>query len=149
MLLPEVYTGPAIIDARAVKRDKTPPVTISVRAMGTGSITEHVNAAVNSSPIPSAYVGPGGEVWILTGGGSGVIAFAGDDPTIDQGDRISLLVEALEILGGEVEAFDEPEPAKPKRKNRKADPITEDVPAEVAPETPWEAWTVNDEGDPF
>jgi hypothetical protein len=88
-------------------------------------------------------------VWILTGGGSGVIAFAGDDPTMDQSDRISLLVEALETLGGEVETMDEPEPVKPKRKNRKADPITEDVPAEVAPETSWEAWTVNDEGDPF
>lgn len=149
MLLPEVYTGPAIIDARAVKRDKTPPTTISVRAMGTGSVSQHIDVAVNSSPIPCAYVAANADVWILTGGGSGVIAFAGDDPTIDQGDRISLLVEALEILGGEVEALDEPEPAKPKRKTRKADPITEDVPAEVAPETSWEAWKVNDEGDPF
>jgi hypothetical protein len=149
MLLPEVYTGPAIIDTRAVKRDKTPPVTISVRAMGTGSVSEHIDLAVSSSPIPCAYITATGQVWILTGGGSGVIAFAGDDPTIDQGDKISLLVEALEIMGGEVEALDEPEPAKPKRKNRKADPITEDVPAEVTPVTSWEAWTVNDEGDPF
>ena len=156
MLLSEVYPGQAIVDGRTDKRDPFPPMTISVRAMGAGSVAQHVNLAVNSQPIPCAYVTETGQVWILSGGGSGVIAFAGDDPTLVQGDRISLLVEALEVLGGEVEIIDEPEPVKPKRKNRKqvdevptewvAETASEDV-AEVA--TDVVAWTVNDEGEPF
>lgn len=143
MLLPEVYSGPAIIDGRAARRDTHPPRWISVRAMGTGSVSEHIDLAVNSSPIPCAYITSTGNVWILTGGGSGVIAFAGDDPTIDQGDRISLLVEALETLGGEVEGMDEPAPTV--KRKRKSEPVAEVV--EVA-EVP-EAWAVDDEGQPF
>lgn len=153
MLLHDVYRGPAIIDGRAPKRDAIAPTAISVCAMGTGSISEHVNRAVNSTPIPCAYVGAHGEVWILSGGGSGVIAFAGDDPSLDQSDRISLLVEALEALGGVVETLDEPEPVKSKRKNRKqveveAEPV--DVP-EAEPEvaTDLMAWTLDNEGEPF
>jgi hypothetical protein len=145
MLLQEVYDGAAIIDGRAHKRDRQAPSLISVRAMGTGSITEHVNLAVNSSPIPAAYVGSQGQVWILTGGGSGVIAFAGDDPTLEQGDRIALIVEALETLGGQVETLDEPEPPKPKRKRK----TVTDEPPVVWLDEAVQAWTVNDEGDPF
>ena len=153
MLLPEVYPGSAVIDVRAVKRDRVAPVTISVRAMGDGSTAEHVDAVVKLSPMPCAYVAANGQVWILTGGGSGVIAFAGDDPNLDQGDKISLLVESLEALGGQVESFDDSEPVKPKRKNRKqveveAEPVgvSGDV---VESATDVMAWTVDDEGDPF
>jgi hypothetical protein len=149
MLLHEVYTGPAIVDGRAHRRDTNPPATISVQAMGTGSITEHVNLAVNSSPIPSAYVGPQGQVWILTGGGSGVIAFAGDDPTLEQGDRIALIVEALETLGGIVETLDDPEPQPSKRRKRKTEPVVTDEPPAVWLDEALEAWTTDDEGDPF
>jgi hypothetical protein len=147
MLLEDVYDGGAIIDGRAHKRDRQAPVTISVTPMGSGSITEHVNLAVNSSPIPCAYVGKGGEVWILTGGGSGVIAFAGDDPTLEQGDRISLIVEALETLGGVVETLDEPEPQPVKRRKRKP-VVTDEPPAEWLDEA-LQAWTTDNEGDPF
>lgn len=148
MLLHDVYHGSAIIDGRAHKRDQFKPSTISVRAMGTGSITEHVNLAVNSTPIPCAYVGPTGEVWILTGGGSGIIAFAGDDPTLEQSDRISLIVEALELLGGEVETLDDPEPVKrSKRKQKSVDVEPEQAADDIADADP--AWTVDDEGNPF
>lgn len=149
MLLHEVYTAPAIIDGRARRRDTFAPSTISVRAMGTGSIAEHVNLCVNSSPIPCAYVTASGQVWILTGGGSGVIAFAGDDPTLDQSDRIALLVDALESLGGEVETLGDPEPVKPKRKNRKQADVEPAIEDAAASEESWVAWTVNEEGEPF
>jgi hypothetical protein len=146
MLLPEVYAGPAIIDGRAARRDTYPPKWISVRAMGTGSVSHHIDLAVRSQPTPCAYITVGGDVWILTGGGSGVIAFGGDDPTIDQGDRISLLVEALETLGGEVEGMDEPvEVPKRKRKSEPVAVIAEVVEVVGVPE----AWAVDDEGQPF
>lgn len=149
MLLHEIYTAPAIIDGRAHRRDTFAPSTISVRAMGAGSIAQHVNAAVGSTPIPCAYVTSSGDVWILTGGGSGVIAFAGDDPTLDQSDRIALLVDALESLGGVVESLDDPEPVRPKRKNRKQVDIEPAVEDAAASEESWVAWTVNEEGEPF
>jgi len=126
MLLADVFQGASVVDGRAHLRDVEAPTSVTTVAMGNAPVAELVQMALEVRPQACALVLEDGRVWILTGGESGMIAFAGDSINDDQRTAIEALEVALVELGA-VGLADDAEPeveAKPKRR-RKPEPEPE------------------------
>lgn len=152
MLLADLVPDAAVIDTRSHLRDRFAPEAVTVVALGDGSTGELVDVCLAISPSPAALVLEDGRVWILTAGGSGMIAHAGDSVNDDQQVAVSRLTAALVEMGAlepEVEIVED-EPAKPRsrRSKKQEDPIEEATQVGKVPAAE-PAWTVDETGVPF
>lgn len=105
--------------------------------------------------MPAALILEDGRAWILTAGGSGMIAFAGESINDSQRAIVEEITTALVAMGASkpipLEDDLEPEQETKPRRRRKADADpTPDVIVEPEPVSEPPAWTVDEAtGAPF
>lgn len=155
MALADLVPSAAVVDTRAHLRDRHDPSEVTLVALGSGTTEELVNVCLDVRPMPAALVLEDGRAWILTAGGSGMIAFAGESVNDSQRLLVDEITNALVAMGASqpVSLDDEVEPEqeiKPRRRRKAdADP-TPDVDPEPAPVVEPAAWTVDEAtGAPF
>ena len=118
-----------IEDIRAAKRDVGKPDEIrSESTYRIGATARQIDALVNSDEVPVVFVDGQSNVWVLSAGGSGVVAFeSADDNPLDemQEATIEKVVKALQDIHG----------LKAKKAKKKKDDVLLGV---VEPECPFE-----------
>jgi hypothetical protein len=133
MLLADHFTGAYVVDGRAHLRDSEPPTAVSIVSLGGGSTADLVDMCLTVQPMPCALVLDDGRVWVLTAGGSGMIAHAGDSVNDDQRDAVAALEVALVEMGAVGLALDFDDDPKPKRR-RKVEAVEPEPEVEDEPE---------------
>ena len=133
MLLADLFTGAHVVDGRAHLKDRHAPTAVSLVALGAGSTADLLAMCMEVRPTPCALVLDDGRVWVLTAGGSGMIAHTGDSVNDDQRAAIAGLEVALVEMGAvglglDLDDEPEPEPEPQPKRRRKAEA------AETAPE---------------
>lgn len=152
MLLADLIPDADVIDTRSHLRDLFAPEAVTVVALGDGSTAELLDVCLAIRPAPAALVLEDGRLWILSAGGSGMVAHSGDSLNDDQRLVVERVTAALVEMGAaplDVEIVEDQPVRQRSRRSKKQDPTEVEVTRVETEPAAEPAWTVDESGVPF